>query len=154
MSILVTFTLGLAVVFAWDYAKRTAFSDAVLYKKIAAMFLFFASVGAVYALNLWLDIDYGFTGCMLPWCASLLRAPSNAPDAVKRIDTYPIHVITTAVGIFVMSMSLGNTEWWAFASIPLLLLYSGKRGAFKMKYFFYIFYPLHLAALYLIYMLI
>lgn len=154
MSILVTFTLGLAVVFAWDYLKRTLFSGAKVYMKLFAAITFFTSVIAVYLLNLWLDIDYGFTGCMLPWFASLFRVPESAPDAAKRFDTHLTHVATTALGILIMTASLGSMEIWAMASIPLLLLYSGKRGIFKMKYFFYIFYPAHLAALYLIYMLI
>ncbi len=154
MSILVTFTLGLAVVFAWDFAKRTLFEDCALYKKIAAIAIFILAVAAVYILNELLRIDYGFSGCMLPWFASLFRAPKNAPDYVKRLDVHPVHVLTAAIGILVMTVSLGTPEEWAFAAIPLLLLYSGKRGKYKMKYFFYIFYPLHLAALYLIYMLI
>ncbi len=42
----------------------------------------------------------------------------------------------------------------AMASIPLLLLYNGKSGKMNLKYFFYAFYPCHLAAIYLIDVLI
>ena len=45
--------------------------------------------------------------------------------------------------IFTMS----EIQAFALLALPLLLLYSGKRGKVKMKYFFYVFYPLHLAAL-------
>ena len=31
--------------------------------------------------------------------------------------------------------------------LPLLLAYSGKRGKWNLKYFFYIFYPVHLVIL-------
>ena len=33
-------------------------------------------------------------------------------------------------------------------ALPLLLLYSGKRGKWRMKYFFYVYYPIHLAVIY------
>ena len=36
---------------------------------------------------------------------------------------------------------------YALLALPILLLYSGKRGKANLKYFFYIFYPVHLAAL-------
>ena len=35
----------------------------------------------------------------------------------------------------------------ALLALPLLMLYSGRRGKWNMKYFFYIFYPAHLAIL-------
>ena len=49
-------------------------------------------------------------------------------------------------------------ERYAVAALFLILLYSGKRGGDKLpgklqqfiKYFFYVFYPLHLFILYLI----
>lgn len=155
MSILVTFTLGLCVVFAWDYAKRALFSDSRTTLKLASLLPFIAAVGAAYYLNVLLEIDYGFAGCMLPLFASLFRMPKSAPEHLKRLDNRITHVLMTAIGILFTSASLGSSmEIWALAAIPLLFLYSGERGKFRMKYFFYVFYPVHLAVLYLIYVLI
>jgi hypothetical protein len=36
------------------------------------------------------------------------------------------------------------------AAVPLLALYNGKRGKYNLKYLFYIFYPTHLVAIYVI----
>ena len=36
--------------------------------------------------------------------------------------------------------------------LPLIVLYNGKRGKYRLKYFFYAFYPLHLALLAAIYL--
>lgn len=38
-------------------------------------------------------------------------------------------------------------QWFVIAAIPFLLLYNGKRGP-SFKYFFYIFYPIHIWVLY------
>jgi hypothetical protein len=54
------------------------------------------------------------------------------------------------LAIFCVALAtLGNTEWMAiFAAIPILL-YNGQRGKGN-KYFFYIFYPAHIYAFYVI----
>ena len=39
---------------------------------------------------------------------------------------------------------------YAFFALVLLLFYNGKRGKYNMKYFFYIFYPVHIVILYAI----
>ncbi len=41
-----------------------------------------------------------------------------------------------------------NPQWMMVFSLPFMLMYNGKRG-FNLKYFFYIFYPLHIWILYI-----
>ncbi len=41
---------------------------------------------------------------------------------------------------------------FSLLALPPILLYNGKRGNLRLKYFFYAFYPLHLALLAAIYL--
>ena len=53
----------------------------------------------------------------------------------------------TGVGLTLLSWDLKGIQVWSLLALPLLMLYSGRRGKWNMKYFFYIFYPAHLAIL-------
>ena len=55
-----------------------------------------------------------------------------------------------AIGLCLLSYSCGGIQWYGLATLPLLALYNGKRGRIRLKYLFYIYYPAHLAALYLL----
>ncbi len=41
-------------------------------------------------------------------------------------------------------------HWFTLVPVVLLMLYNGERGKLRLKYMFYLFYPLHLVAIYLI----
>ena len=45
---------------------------------------------------------------------------------------------------------VNTTQLYAIAAAIPVLLYNGKRGAFSLKYFFYISYPAHMLLLYAI----
>jgi hypothetical protein len=49
---------------------------------------------------------------------------------------------------------MGGLQWASLLSVPLLALYNQKRGKYNIKLLFYIFYPAHLAVIYLISVLI
>ena len=67
-----------------------------------------------------------------------------------KLDRREVHIAMLALGLLILWLDLGGDQIWSLVAIPVLLLYSGDRGRLPMKYFFYVFYPLHLAVLQLI----
>ena len=124
LSVLVTFSLAIPVVWVLMELRK---------KKTWPWALAFAAlVAAVAWLNEVLTIDYGFWGCMLPvWVAAIPAAP----------------VAGLATGLIFLSQDIGGIQWYSLLAVLPLLCYNGTVGRRKMKYFFYIFYPVHLAAL-------
>ena len=55
-----------------------------------------------------------------------------------------------AFALVLVASALGGVQWYALLAIPLLIIYNGERGKMKLKNFFYIYYPAHLAVIYLI----
>ena len=72
---------------------------------------------------------------------------------VVEID-YGFWGIFFTVGLFLLSMSSGGIQRICLLSVILLYFYDGERGKANLKYFFYIFYPLHLALLEVIYLIL
>ena len=130
-SILITFSLSILMIYSLQHwkQKKTAFSGLV----------FAASVFAVYFLNRWLTIDYGFWGCMLPVFAALLHGTKH--------DSNVTNCTMLGIGLVLLSSSLDLFQFLSVLALPLLYAYSGQRGKWNMKYFFYIFYPTHLVVL-------
>lgn len=85
---------------------------------------------------------------MLPVAASFLHAPKGNKNSVfEKLDKLSIHILVMGIWLFMMSLQGGWVQPYSLLALPLLFLYSGERGNGKLKYFFYIFYPLHLAVL-------
>ena len=80
-------------------------------------------------------IDYGFWGVMLPVLVYFGRSQREK-------------VLLMGTGLVFLALDFGGNQWWALAALPLLALYNGRRGKWKMGTFFYLYYPLHLAAIY------
>ena len=155
MSILVTFSVAVLLIYALGFFKNTLFSDKPLIFKILTGALFGASVVSAYFLNEFIDMDYGFAGCVLPLLPSVFRKPKGANGrAWQWLDNKYVHITMFALGLSAFATASMTRQWFALCSIPLLLLYSGKRGKLKTKYFFYVFYPAHLVLIFGVYILI
>ncbi len=151
-SILVTFSLSILVTYCWQFLRESwAAAESPLGQRILSGLLFPAAVAGVWWLNQVLTIDYGFWGCMLPVIAGLFRQRRGAPaDGLSGLDRPEIHVGMLALGAALLAWDLGGVQIYGLLTVPLLLCYSGQRGKWGLKYFFYIFYPVHLALLQLV----
>lgn len=130
LNILLTFSVSIPMIYLLKYAKRNAFFTLI----------FLAAVIGVWVLchrlaGNGIEFDYGFYGIMFPVFISISE---NRREKI----------ILAFCGLFLLAQSLGGIQIWSLAALPLLFLYSGRRGKLNMKYTFYLFYPLHLAVLY------
>lgn len=134
LNILLTFSLSILLI----YLLQASYQAATWQKEMLWSILFAAGFLGVYGLNRILTIDYGFWGSMVPvfvCFAYLRRFPHWAA------------VLLLGLGLMLLGADLGGIQHYALLALPLLLLYNGKRGKANLKYFFYIFYPVHLAVL-------
>lgn len=156
MCVFVTFTFALILIFLFDLFKNALFDREIKsYQVILYGTAFIIALTAIAIFNNFFFVEYGFWGCVTPLLASLFRAPKqNSPRWLTLCDRLPVHVIMCGVGLLAVALTRSQIQFWALFAIPLLLLYSGKRGRLKLKYFFYVFYPAHLGLLELINMLI
>lgn len=134
----VSFSLAIPLVLALGCWKRAQ----TIGSKIIWGGAFFGGVAAVWVLTRFVTLDYGFWGCMLPVGASLFRQLEGTK--LRKLDRNLIHVLSMGVFMIPLALSLGPWQWWSMLALPFLKFYSGRLGKFKMKYFFYIFYPAHL----------
>lgn len=51
---------------------------------------------------------------------------------------------------YINAMIIGGTQTYALLSLPFIFLYNEKTGKYKLKWLFYIYYPMHLIAIFLI----
>ncbi len=146
MCILITFSISVILIYSFQKLKNIVLDkctpDA---EKIRWIMLFVILVLGVYFINLHIEIDYGFWGCMLPLLISAFHGMGES------LDTKRTSLVMLFAGLVLVSASLGGIQWYSLLSVPLIAMYSGKRGRYNMKYLFYIFYPFHLAVLQLIF---
>ena len=126
--ILVTFSLSVLCISA---------IDTVRWKGGASWVLAAAAILGAWAicelLPMWISgfaVDYGFFGVLLPVILYYFGKKGIVP------------------GMLLLCLSIGGLQWWAMAALPPMLLYNGQRGSRSLGWVFYLYYPLHLAALY------
>ena len=141
MCIFVTFGMSVGLIWLAKLAqtKRSLWWYAAFFAAVLAAY-FLAEVLPYLLPKHWdYGIDYGFIGIVLPVCVYLCK------KEWQRL---------LACGILLVFLALCNPTisylWYALLSLPLLALYNGKRGKWKLKWFFYIYYPAHLVALWAI----
>lgn len=134
LNILLTFSCSILLIYAMQEMYRAKnWKQEFLWSA-----LFAAGVAMALGIDRILTIDYGFWGIMVPVFVSF---------AHQRKFPYWAEVLMLGLGLLLLGADLKGIQHWGLLSLPILLLYSGKRGKANLKYFFYIFYPVHLVVL-------
>lgn len=136
--IFTTFALSIFLIFAMDSLKKNIRICET--KKIVLSVLWcFAAAAAAILLGCFGDIfnkpyiviDYGLIGILTP---ALIWAFKD-----KRLKLAALAVCLTALAV-----TMGGYQPYALIAIVPLMFYDGTRGKHPIKYFFYIYYPVHL----------
>ena len=153
-GILLTFSFSILLVYEVQAIKR-----ALAQKRPVAvclyLLLFAASLGAVYGfIKTVLYISYGFWGVLVPVFTALPDyREGEVPRCFRYLSRLGWKLFFCSVGLLLLCVSRGlttNVQTWCLMAIPILALYNGDPGVKGMKYGFYLFYPLHLVAIFLL----
>ena len=135
LNILLTFACSILLIYLMQAVERAQnWKQQFLWSA-----LFAAGVFLALGMTQIVTIDYDFWGIMTPVFAAFSLGKGKTGGKLP--------VLLMAVGLVFLAADMGGIQHYALLSLPLLLLYNGQRGKANLKYFFYIFYPVHLAVL-------
>ncbi len=150
LNILLTFSVSIILCSAFIFMKES-FEKDIKGEKAKGVVLFAFTLIAVFALAIFCEgskntagieitFDYGLGGICLPLFAAVSK------DRKKKLLSFGVALI---IFVFTFYESI-YFRLWALIPLVLLMYYNGKGGKANLKYFFYAFYPVHLAMLYAI----
>ena len=135
-SIFTTFSCSIILIYLFDDAIK---SNGGFEKNCHLCFVFSALIlfFIIFQLRIIPDLktDYGFLGIITPvfvWLGS---------DKKEKL-------IGLLLGLLLIITQSNTIQLYSLAAIAFLYLYNGKRGRWNLKWFFYGYYPLHIAAIY------
>ncbi len=130
---LLTMSMSILLVYALQKWEN---SGEVRYLALTAVL-----AGAFYLICRMVYIDYGFAGVLLPLYVEIGRLL-----AIRfRLPEKSCERAGFALGLLALSAVTGGVQPWCLLALLPICLLGSQRGRWKMKHFFYIYYPAHLA---------
>lgn len=150
-NVLITFSLSILTIYLLQYLKKQIFAARKKFENIffvAVLFLLWLILLSF--LTSVVSIEYSFFGILLPVFFSIFDTHKlNAPNVFKKMDNIFVEIFLGAICLVLISLFAElSFQWFSLFALIILLLYSGERGKFNLKYLFYVFYPVHILILY------
>lgn len=135
-SIFTTFSCSVLLIFTLEKAIQSTEKAKKIwwYCLVAAITLLYFG-GFQLRLIPGLETDYGFLGIITPVLVWLGQSKAEK-------------LMGLAFGLCLISEELGVIQLYSLAAVVVLMYYNGERGKYSLKWLFYGYYPLHIAALY------
>ncbi len=138
LGVLITFSLSIAIIFSLDaYLARKSTARALLLEGVLLLALLLTLIAPHFLAKQGFALDYGIYGVFFPIAVYYAKSKND-------------RLVFVASLLLLRGMFIGGKHWAALLALPLLFLYNGKRGKYRLKYLFYIFYPAHLAIIQLL----
>lgn len=132
LNILLTFSVSIGLIYTVDLAMK---NRRFIPLAVAALLLLYPAL--VVMAKLGISFDYGFFGIILPLFAFIPKGKW-------------MKFLCFTVGVFLLGHKYGGLQLYGMLALIPIAFYNGERGKFKFKYAFYLFYPLHLFAIFII----
>ena len=142
MQILLTFSLSVALIRLVKYLRESVGPGRWALLPLGV----FAALLLCEGLPLLLPetdigVDYGFCGVLLPVAVYLGKRPGEK-------------LLYGGIMLALLCLDQLPIQWFSMLSLPLLAAYDGTRGRPGVKWFFYVYYPAHIVALFGIFVLL
>lgn len=136
--VLVTFTASIALIYLlnWARSKQTVFGCMAASGALCGVF-FLCEVLPGLLNGTDFSVEYGFCGVMLPLMCYIGK------DKREKLLLF-------SLGTAALRLNAVPLQWFGMGAIALMAFYNGCRGKWRMKGLFYIYYPAHLAVIWLI----
>ncbi|MBR4864036.1 MAG: hypothetical protein IKU07_05615 [Oscillospiraceae bacterium] len=136
--ILVTFSLSIGIFWLFSYGRTKSLPVQVglLFLGLAVAF-FLTELLPLLLPGTDYGVDYGIHGVVLP-LAFLVGQKLHR------------RLLWGSLVLLLYCLSAGTIQYFCLLALPLLALYNGQRGKWKLKQFFYLYYPAHLGILHLL----
>lgn len=148
-SILTTFVFAIITIYALQFADaRRDVVGALAVLGALALDILVSLVLPVLLAGTDFSVDYGFAGILLPvFCYMPRIFFKNALDKQRLRLMLACAVVGMLFVCIQMNAWMGGIQWFSLFTIIPLACYNGKRGTWRLKYLFYIYYPAHLVAI-------
>lgn len=150
LNVLFTFLLSVVLMFTFDKLWRETFLELKI-AFVVIVFAMFTFVSILLPLLFDITFDYGFYGIMLTFAFYVFKF-SKTEQIVSFVILLIIYTLVNVIGTNITFFSFISI--FSIFAIPFIILFNGEKGKLNLKYIFYWFYPIHIAILYIINILI